>query len=117
MAAEEKQKSKGSDAYSITPNAMRHGYNSKVDGRHFVIDYQRDFRGHQISPDASVCMLLETPSGVKYAPQNPPCYELRGLTDRQIYELAHAQVIQIKKSQREEFKAIKERLFPKIEEE
>ncbi len=117
MAKEEnKAVEKVREAYSLTPAAITHGYHSKVDGREFVIDYAKDFNGNRISEDATVCFLQETPKGKRWIPLNPSVYELTDLTDKQVWELAHAKVIKIKKSQREHFKTLFNKLFPKIAE-
>ena len=113
---ENKTVEKVREVYSLTPAAITHGLHSKIDGRQFVIDYAKDFNGKRISEDATVCHMIETPKGKRWQPLNPPSYELTDLTDRQIWELAHAQVIKIKKSQQPYFKTLSAKLFPKVEE-
>lgn len=105
---EEKQKeainNNTEDSYKLSSVALRQGYSSTIDGRKFVIDYAKDWQGKRASAYASLCSEQDTPEGRKWIPIMPPVYELTNLTNEQLWQLAHAQIIKMSKKQEKAFR-------------
>lgn len=108
MADEKKQATKTFDlageSFKLSSVAMSQGYNAKIDGRQFVIDFAKDYRKRRLSQFASVCEIQETPEGNVFQPISPAVYSLRGLTELQFKELTIAKIIDLNKEQSAKFK-------------
>jgi hypothetical protein len=108
MSEEKKTKEKTFDltgeSFKLSSAAMSQGYNAKIDGRHFVIDFAKDYRKRRLSQFASVCEIQETPEGNVFQPISPAVYSLKGLTPLQFKELTIARIIELNKEQAIEFK-------------
>ena len=108
MADEKKQEKKEykllEDSFKLSSQAMQQGYRATIDGREFMIGFQNDYRGKRISQFASVCSLQESPDGKTYIPINPPVYSLNNLSERQLYELTHARVLELTGKQSKAFR-------------
>jgi len=91
-------------SYAISEGIMNTGYSGTIDGRRFVIDFERSYDGKRVSKFASVCKLVQTPAGNNYAPQRPEVYQLDNLTPLQVHELGIAQVITFTPEQSEQYK-------------
>jgi len=104
---EEKQKEKsvkGGETYNLASRVMVGGYDCTIDGRRFVIDYVKNYRGERQTEYASVCSIQETPKGKMYIPIQPQVFYLSDLTDNQLWNLAKAQVITLTKEQKKQFR-------------
>lgn len=105
MSEEKKEKSvKGGEVYNLSSRSMVGGYDCTIDGRRFVIDYVKNYRGERQTEYASVCSLQETPKGQMYIPIQPQVFFLSDLTDTQLWNLAKAQVITLNKEQKKQFR-------------
>ena len=91
-------------SFAISEAIMNTGYNATIEGRRFVIDFERSFDGKRVSKFASVCKIVQTPAGQNYSPQRPEVYELNDLTPLQIHELGVAQVITFTDEQSKKYK-------------
>lgn len=105
MSEEKKEKSvKGGGTYNLASRVMVGGYDCTIDGRRFVIDYVKNYRGERQTEYASVCTLQETPKGNQFVPIQPQVFCLSDLTDIQLWNLAKAQVITLTKEQKKQFR-------------
>lgn len=110
MSEEKKSKEKEydllGDSFKLSSQVMSDGYDATIDGRRFVIGFAKDYRGRRLSQFASICTLHDSPDGSTWMPVNPPQYTLSGLTMQQLYELAHAHVIDITEEQEPHFQKL-----------
>lgn len=104
--AEEKEKkvNKGGEVYNLASRVMEQGYDSTIDGRRFVIDFVKNFKGERQTEFASVCSLQSTPKGQSWTPILPQIFYLSDLTDLQLWNLAKAKVIALSKEQSKLFR-------------
>lgn len=113
MAEEKKEKKYdlAGDRFKLSPRVTTQGYRSTIAGRLFVIDFSKDARGNVVSKYASLCSLQETPEGSDWLPISPPCYEVTNLNERQLFELANAQVVVFNDEQELEYMKL---FYPKL---
>lgn len=104
MEKEKANKSLVSEVYNLTPNVMNQGYDCTIDGRRFVIDFVKNFKGERQTEFASICSEQETPKGRQWIPIQPQVFFLSDLNDKQLWNLAKARVIKLDKEQAKEFR-------------
>jgi len=109
---EVKEKPKA-NAYKLSAKIMNEGgYVQEIDGRMFVIDYDRDYEMKRISRFATLCELEQDPITGKKIPKQikPEVITLTDLTDVQLKSLAYAKVIDLTPAQEKDFR---EKFYPK----
>lgn len=100
----EKKVSKGGEVYNLASRVMEQGYDATIDGRRFVIDFVKNFKGERQTEFASVCSLQSTPKGQAWTPILPQIFYFTDLTDLQLWNLAKARVITLNKEQAKAFR-------------
>ena len=95
MAKEEKTKEEKSKQYFLTDTAKRNAYYAVIDGREFVVDYERNFRGEPNSMFSSVGHYQGENPNREFVSDKIDYFE--NLTPIQIKELAYAGVIKTDK--------------------
>lgn len=87
--------------YKLTDSARNSAYYARIDGREFIIDYERNWKGEPLSRFASVGHYInpEDPTRKEFKSDNKDYFE--NLTPIQIRTLANAGVIVTKKADRD----------------
>lgn len=103
MAEKEKEskekETKESKKYQLTDTARRNAYYGKIDGREFVIDFERNFKGEPNSQFSSVGHYQGTAPNLEFVSDKQDYLE--NLTPLQIKELAYAGVIKTGKEDKQ----------------
>jgi hypothetical protein len=99
---ENKPKEDKKEKYQLSNAVLTNGYNSKIDGRDFIIDFETNFKGERITRFAS-CGHYERTAGVVEFKGNGKHY-LEDLTDEQIRQLAIAGAIVLTPEQQKKYK-------------
>lgn len=99
MAKEEKTKEEKSKQYFLTDTAKRNAYYAVIDGREFVVDYERNFRGEPNSMFSSVGHFEGSNPNRVFVSDKVDYLE--DLTPKQIKELAYAGVIKVTKEDKQ----------------
>lgn len=105
----------GGETYQLSEFIISRGYKGTIDGRTFIIDFERNYNGGRVSQFASVTAPVSTPAGVVNKPIKPEVFHVSDLTPLQIHELANAQVITLNKAQKEAHRNWMKNRFPKSE--
>ena len=88
-----------SKQYFLTDTAKRNSYYGVIDGREFVIDYERNFKGEPNSMFASVGHYQGSNPNREFVSDKIDYFE--NLTPKQIKELAYAGVIKTDKEDKQ----------------
>lgn len=104
---EKKEVKKESPKYRLSKRVMEQGgYVQRIDGRLFVIDYDRDYTGKRISRYATVCERKPDPvtNEMINTQIKPEALFLEDLTDAQLKSLVFAGVVTLAKEQEPYFR-------------
>ena len=99
---EKKVKEDKKEKYQLSDAVLNSGYNSKIEGREFIVDFETNFKGERTSRFAS-CGNYQRNAGVVEFKSNGQNY-FEDLTDEQVRQLALAGAIVLTPEQQKDFR-------------
>jgi predicted house-cleaning NTP pyrophosphatase (Maf/HAM1 superfamily) len=99
---EKKVKEDKKEKYQLSDAVLNSGYNSKIEGREFIVDFETNFKGERTSRFASCGNYQRVAGAVEFKSNGQNYFE--DLTDEQVRQLALAGAIVLTPEQQKDFR-------------